>query len=161
MADTRQTVSYIKDAPTSTTTTPSDSSAPSTIQPISSPVQSLAESAVTNYSAPPETQPSLTTQEAVVLATNTRIPPTTNTVQEKPTSTSTAETKPLLINNLLIDPIAGTTTALTSTGKPSIGGGFGGSANETTGKATPKKSWIPIILIGIGAFILLKKKKQA
>lgn len=141
--------------------TTSEVIAPSTI----TPVQELAQTSTTSYTRPPETQPSLTTQEAIVYSR----PTTTNTAQPKPSTTATtttepiAQTRPLLVNNLLIDPVAGTTTALTSTGLPAMGGGFGGASapEDTSGKAATKKSWIPLILIAIGIVVLMKKTKKA
>ena len=103
---------------TTTTTSTAETSAPQTIAPVS-PVQQVAESSTTEYSRPIETQPTLTYTEAIV----SRIPALTSepTTTDKPTVT--AETRPLVVNNLMIDPVAGTTTALTSLGMPQTGGG--------------------------------------
>lgn len=152
-----------------TTTSTAETSAPQTIAPVS-PVQQVAESSTTEYSRPIETQPTLTYTEAIV----SRIPALTSEPATTDKPTVTAETRPLVVNNLMIDPVAGTTTALTSLGMPQTGGGAvgggtfgggggGGVAPESSAKTgtIAKKSWLPIILIVAGIIVLLKKTKKA
>lgn len=161
--------------PTTTTTTGAESATTSTSATPSTitPVQQLAESSVVDYSRPAETVPSLTNTAAIITAASNTTPTDTSTLQKiqpQTTGTSTittkpsvnAQTRPLVVNNLMIDPIGGTTTALTSTGLPGVGGGgFGGEASEPASEQTPKKkSWIPIILITAGILILFLKKSK-
>jgi hypothetical protein len=95
--------------------------------------------------------------------------PSTNvsTIGERPSTSEPsiiATTKPLVVNNLMLDPSIGTATTLTGAGVGSIGGGGfggGGGASEPEGaKGEVKKSWLPVILIVIGAFVLITKKKK-
>jgi len=116
-----------------------------------SPIQSTVESSVTEYSKPATITPSPTvTQIVSETILNRPIAPSINT--------PVAETRPLLVNNLMIDPSIGTATVLTPSGGGFGGGGGGGASSKSEeGTGIKKKSWLPVILIGIGVLIIASK----
>jgi hypothetical protein len=123
-----------------------------------SPVQALAESSVISYTKPATIAP---LASPLISATKPASITTSEPIAAKPLA-PILETRPIQINNLMIDPSLGTATKL----NPSSGGGGGGmfapAEKSTTG--APKKSWLPVILILIGSgFIVAKllKKKAA
>jgi len=118
----------------------------------------------------PYTPPILTTSTGATaqpVKPSYELPKTSEPIASKPQETITSVTKPLIINQLMIDPVIGTSIPLSNGG--SGGGGFGGGGGmpeEKTAEAgVQKKSLLPILLMAIGATLILTKvfgkKKEA
>ena len=130
-----------------------------------SPVEQLVQQSTTTYSQPPEITSAGSTTIGKILAANS--PTTTSTRPADsgtPLSTTatvqpqTLYTRPLLIGNLMIDPVTGTSTVLTTPSAMGSGGGMGGGASEKSASTgVQKKSWLPVLLIGTGIVIIASK----
>ena len=87
-------------------------------------------------------------------------------VSKNPPETSpTYSTRPLQVETNIytqpVDPIQDVLADIENIKAPSLGGGGGGGmpSGENGQPAPPTRTWLPLILIAVGTFLIIKRKK--